>query len=184
MLIFKHRVRSVSVGLTLTIAFQLTATPPRTMAGLRLIARSLLLAVVALAGLVHGAATEPKLKAGAAASCFPSAGFQMPSEVPKSTDGWWCDPGSEYAFMGFSYEVTACAFICCFCTSKGVTDPMATLLLQARAGRSSRGSLRTSRTLSRGATSVCMAHAIVKGSSKSCRCDIRSIMATDYVSST
>ncbi|KAI0745412.1 glycoside hydrolase superfamily [Earliella scabrosa] len=80
------------------------------MAGLRLIARSLFLTVVALSGVVHGVAiaTEPKLKAGAAASCFPSAGFQMPSEVPKSTDGWWCDPTSEYAFMGFSYEVTAC----------------------------------------------------------------------------
>lgn len=41
-------------------------------------------------------------------SCFPSAGFKMPSSVPSSTDGWWCSPNTEYAFLGFSYEVTAC----------------------------------------------------------------------------
>ncbi|KAH9061301.1 glycoside hydrolase family 17 protein [Lactarius vividus] len=28
--------------------------------------------------------------------------------VSRSTDGWWCDPVNEYAFLGFSYEVTAC----------------------------------------------------------------------------
>jgi exo-beta-1,3-glucanase (GH17 family) len=32
----------------------------------------------------------------------------MPSDVPASTNGWWCDPVNEYAFLGFSYEVTAC----------------------------------------------------------------------------
>ncbi|KAI0062920.1 hypothetical protein BV25DRAFT_1803220 [Artomyces pyxidatus] len=32
----------------------------------------------------------------------------MPSSVPKSNAAWWCDPVNEYAFMGFSYEVTAC----------------------------------------------------------------------------
>ncbi|KAH9830827.1 glycoside hydrolase superfamily [Rhodofomes roseus] len=32
----------------------------------------------------------------------------MPDSVPKSTDDWWCDPSTEYAFLGFSYEVTAC----------------------------------------------------------------------------
>lgn len=41
-------------------------------------------------------------------SCFPALGFTMPSLVPDSTDGWWCEPASEYAFVGFSYEVTAC----------------------------------------------------------------------------
>ena len=41
-------------------------------------------------------------------SCFPALGFTMPSDVPTSTNGWWCDPVNEYAFLGFSYEVSAC----------------------------------------------------------------------------
>jgi hypothetical protein len=40
--------------------------------------------------------------------CFPALGFQMPSEVPTDMTGWWCDPADEYAFLGFSYEVTPC----------------------------------------------------------------------------
>ncbi|KAN0105281.1 glycoside hydrolase family 17 protein [Russula decolorans] len=40
--------------------------------------------------------------------CFPSLGFKTPSNVPNSIDGWWCNATSEYAFLGFSYEVTAC----------------------------------------------------------------------------
>ncbi|KAE9411343.1 hypothetical protein BT96DRAFT_952429 [Gymnopus androsaceus JB14] len=36
----------------------------------------------------------------------------MPTVIPPDSsldDGsWWCDPASEYAFVGFSYEVTAC----------------------------------------------------------------------------
>lgn len=40
-----------------------------------------------------------------ASSCFPALGFQMPDDVPVDTDGWWCDPNTEYAFLGFSYEV-------------------------------------------------------------------------------
>ncbi|KAI0779767.1 glycoside hydrolase superfamily, partial [Fomes fomentarius] len=31
-----------------------------------------------------------------------------PFELPTDTTGWWCDPSTEYAFLGFSYEVTAC----------------------------------------------------------------------------
>ena len=41
-------------------------------------------------------------------ACFPALGFTMPSNVPASTNGWWCDPVNEYAFLGFSYEITAC----------------------------------------------------------------------------
>ncbi|KAH9061297.1 glycoside hydrolase family 17 protein [Lactarius vividus] len=41
-------------------------------------------------------------------ACFPALGFTTPSDVPASTDGWWCDPVNEYAFLGFSYEVTSC----------------------------------------------------------------------------
>ncbi|GAW02267.1 glycoside hydrolase family 17 protein [Lentinula edodes] len=41
-------------------------------------------------------------------NCFPALGFTMPSTVPSSTDSWWCDMDTEYGFVGFSYEVTAC----------------------------------------------------------------------------
>ncbi|KAH7924625.1 hypothetical protein BV22DRAFT_1105363 [Leucogyrophana mollusca] len=32
----------------------------------------------------------------------------MPSSPPGSLDNWWCSADTEYAFLGFSYEVTAC----------------------------------------------------------------------------
>lgn len=41
-------------------------------------------------------------------SCFPGIGFKMPSKVPNSLDNWWCSKQDEYAFMGFSYEISAC----------------------------------------------------------------------------
>lgn len=44
----------------------------------------------------------------ASASCFPALRFKTPSHVPNSLNHWWCDPDTEYAFVGFSYEVTAC----------------------------------------------------------------------------
>ena len=44
-------------------------------------------------------------------SCFPAYGFQMPSQVPSNLDGWWCNPADEYAFLGFSYEITPCEFL-------------------------------------------------------------------------
>ena len=40
---------------------------------------------------------------------FPSLGFQMPSSVPSSLDGWWSDYKSEIGFLGFSYGVM-CTF--------------------------------------------------------------------------
>lgn len=46
--------------------------------------------------------------APAAASCYPALGFKKPDRLPDSLDDWWCDPSDEYAFVGFSYEVTAC----------------------------------------------------------------------------
>jgi len=42
------------------------------------------------------------------ASCFPALGFKMPATVPNFLDGWWCDSSTEYAFVGFSYEITQC----------------------------------------------------------------------------
>lgn len=44
---------------------------------------------------------------GSAGLKFPDLGFEMPSSVPSSTDGWWTE-APEYAFLGFGYEVTAC----------------------------------------------------------------------------
>ena len=43
-------------------------------------------------------------------SCFPALDFKMPATVPSSLDGWWCDSDTEYAFVGFSYEITQCKF--------------------------------------------------------------------------
>ena len=40
--------------------------------------------------------------------CFPALGFVMPPFLPPDNTHWWCDPSTEYAFVGFSYEVTAC----------------------------------------------------------------------------
>jgi len=42
--------------------------------------------------------------------CFPALNFRVPDKLPHDSEleHWWCDPGTEYAFLGFSYEVTAC----------------------------------------------------------------------------
>ncbi|KAI0743869.1 glycoside hydrolase superfamily [Daedaleopsis nitida] len=40
--------------------------------------------------------------------CFPSLGFVMPSSLPEDNTNWWCNPATEYAFLGFSYEVSNC----------------------------------------------------------------------------
>lgn len=51
----------------------------------------------------------PSVKtANSSGSCFPALDFNMPSSVPSSLDGWWCSPTDEYAFLGFSYEISAC----------------------------------------------------------------------------
>ncbi|KAF8645871.1 hypothetical protein AX16_007529 [Volvariella volvacea WC 439] len=60
----------------------------------------------------HADTTTSHRPAGVAANaplnCFPAIGFTMPSSVPSSLDNWWCDYSTEYAFVGFSYEITAC----------------------------------------------------------------------------
>jgi hypothetical protein len=61
--------------------------------------------------LVPPAAAAPVPHPGSGPNCYPAIGFKTPSEVPNSTAGWWCDPTTEYAFLGFSYEVTACAYL-------------------------------------------------------------------------
>ncbi|TFK92046.1 glycoside hydrolase family 17 protein [Polyporus arcularius HHB13444] len=80
------------------------------------------LTVLALSGLAHAVPLEKgvqphdfgqdlaPLLSGAkpAPLCFPSLGFVMPAVPPSDNTNWWCDPATEYAFVGFSYEVTAC----------------------------------------------------------------------------
>ena len=81
------------------------------------------LAVLAISGLAHAAPFEHgvqphdfgqnlwPLTSGAAKPapfCFPSLGFAMPINPPPDNTNWWCDPATEYAFVGFSYEVTDC----------------------------------------------------------------------------
>lgn len=51
--------------------------------------------------------TSVKGKAGSS-NCFPALGFDMPANPPDLLDGWWCDIQDEYAFMGFSYDLSAC----------------------------------------------------------------------------
>ncbi|KAF4598503.1 hypothetical protein EYR38_006907 [Pleurotus pulmonarius] len=56
-----------------------------------------------------GASDKTELSAFVdAPNCFPALGFKMPTSVPSSLTNWWCNPAKEYAFLGFSYEVTAC----------------------------------------------------------------------------
>ena len=40
--------------------------------------------------------------------CFPAIGFTMPTAIPASLSNWWCNYDTEYAFVGFSYEITTC----------------------------------------------------------------------------
>lgn len=58
-------------------------------------------------------ATAPaKSHALPAPFCYPSLGFLAPDALPLDNSLWWCDPATEYAFVGFSYEVTACEYPC------------------------------------------------------------------------
>lgn len=59
-----------------------------------------------------------------ASSCFPALDFHKPLSLPKDNLQWWCDPSTEYAFLGFSYEVTACEFTCLHLSSGNSTIPV------------------------------------------------------------
>ena len=48
------------------------------------------------------------VSASSSSNCFPAVAFTMPSSVPSSLSNWWCNTDTEYGFVGFSYEVTAC----------------------------------------------------------------------------
>ena len=64
--------------------------------------------------------------------CFPSLVFVMPLGLPADNTNWWCDPATEYAFLGFSYEVTACAY-CDACLAMSAEIPIWTNVGQSRA---------------------------------------------------
>jgi hypothetical protein len=54
---------------------------------------------------------KPIHAAAYASSCFPALDFAMPSQTPANLDNWWCDATDEYAFLGFSYEISDCESI-------------------------------------------------------------------------
>lgn len=58
----------------------------------------------------HAPTAHAKSLALPAPFCFPSLGFAAPDALPLDNKLWWCDPATEYAFVGFSYEVTACEY--------------------------------------------------------------------------
>lgn len=62
---------------------------------------------------VDAAITEIDVLSGSSGcqNCFPALGFAMPGQVPNSLNSWWCSMDCEHAFMGFSYEVTACMLL-------------------------------------------------------------------------
>ncbi len=92
--------------------------------------------------------------------CFPALGFNMPSDVPASTDGWWCNPSDEYAFLGFSYEVTSCKFPCIFSLIRRFIP-----FYKVRACHSCRVNLQTSEITSTVDTFVSMARVTARVSS-------------------
>lgn len=47
---------------------------------------------------------------GVPQNCFPAVGFETPNEIPTSLTDWWCDADTEYAFVGFSYDISLCDF--------------------------------------------------------------------------
>lgn len=48
-------------------------------------------------------------------ACFPSLDFVKPLHLPRNNTDWWCDMSTEYAFVGFSYEVTDCEYMAFGC---------------------------------------------------------------------
>ena len=66
---------------------------------------------LALVGTVPTNATPLTININSNVNCFPGLGFTMPSKIPSSLDNWWCPYDQEYAFVGFSYEITACRSI-------------------------------------------------------------------------
>ena len=43
-------------------------------------------------------------------NCFPAVDFKMPNATPTSLTNWWCNTDAEYAFVGFSYDISPCNY--------------------------------------------------------------------------
>ncbi len=111
-----------------------------------------------------GASDKTELSAFVdAPNCFPALGFKMPASVPSSLTNWWCNPAKEYAFLGFSYEVTACTKAR-FIPRESPSPNMN--YIQARAQLNLRKSSLTSETNSRVVMFGYMGSAIVKAFSE------------------
>lgn len=54
--------------------------------------------------------TSESVVDGVLPHCFPAVGFKMPKETPTSLNNWWCNTDTEYAFVGFSYDISECDF--------------------------------------------------------------------------
>ena len=52
---------------------------------------------------------------GVPPDCFPAVGFKMPHATPTSLTNWWCNTDTEYAFVGFSYDISHCNFLRDYC---------------------------------------------------------------------
>lgn len=104
---------------------------------------------------------NPTTDAKAAPFCFPSLGFIPPLVLPSDNTNWWCDPTTEYAFLGFSYEVTACELLRGLAASCFLILPK-----QVKAGRSCRRNSRIFATISIVVMCACTALAIGMASSK------------------
>lgn len=56
--------------------------------------------------------TTAAASAATYSSCFPALDFTMPSEAPANTTSnvanWWCNTNDEVAWLGFSFDLSAC----------------------------------------------------------------------------
>lgn len=58
----------------------------------------------------HKKQTSGPVVNGVPLHCFPAVGFKMPKATPTILTNWWCNTDTEYAFVGFSYDISNCDF--------------------------------------------------------------------------
>ena len=54
--------------------------------------------------------TSDSVVNGVLPHCFPAVDFKMPNATPTSLTNWWCNTDTEYAFVGFSHDISDCDF--------------------------------------------------------------------------
>jgi hypothetical protein len=57
------------------------------------------------------ASVSESVVSGIPPNCFTAVGFKMPNATPTSLTNWWCNTDTEYAFVGFSYDISHCDFL-------------------------------------------------------------------------